>query len=121
MIFGYDINLFGSVASIIGTIISIGTLIYAILINGKIKRITKRVLFNTRVSPIQKELEKSTSKISRLMNNYSDKKDEIKTELSLCKASIKGIIPKLPNENQSEFKDVESHINSILKFTLQKN
>ncbi|MCR1025777.1 hypothetical protein NQT66_13220 [Cellulophaga baltica] len=104
----------GSVASIIGTMIAIGTILYAIVIDNKLTSFSKRVLFNTRVTPLKKDFDKNISELNKLFIDYQNQKEMILTELNFILANIRGITPKLPDEIVKEFKDLDNKISNII-------
>jgi len=109
------LNTIGSIASIIGTLVAFGTIIYAICIDKKLTNFSKKVLFNTRVTPLKKDFDKNISNLNRLFNDYANQKPVIIAELNLILANIRSITPKLPNQKNEEFKGLDKRISGILK------
>ena len=105
-------------SSIIGLVISLATLIYAFFIDKKVKLIKRKVLFNTRVEPLLKDLGDFSNNIKNLYGDFDNNKKELKVEIVKCKVHLESILSKIPNENQSEFKLQIKQLKKIQKSTL---
>lgn len=62
---------------------------------GKLTAIEQNYLFQARVPILIKKIEKHGSIISRLLNDFGQNKEKIKSELSKCLANLQNIDEKL--------------------------
>ena len=115
----------GDYCSIIGLIISFATFGYALLIDRKIARFKREVLFNTRASLLLRELKKQNSHFVQLLDNdFLSKEREIKESLNLCRAPLKGLGAKVPAKDRVALirlsKEIERAINSEFSDTAKR-
>jgi len=112
------IGYLGSWSSIIGLIISFITLVFAFFINRKVKKIKKRVMFNTRITPLLKDLKSYTRNINQLYQDFGENTNELKVEMAKCRVQLESVVPKLQNEHKGEFKSLILFLNNIQKYKL---
>lgn len=104
-----DLNSSGSVASIIGTVISIAVLIQAIIVKSEIKKLQARHLFKIRSPQHLKKLDNYLSNLNTLLQDFSNNGDNIESTLSCVNAELKSLA------NKTEDKDILKQIKKSLR------
>lgn len=112
------IDIIGNWSSIIALGISFLTLCYAFFINRKVINIKKRVMFNTRVSPLLKDFKSYSLKIMQLYEEFDGNKNELKVEIAKCRVQLESIVSKIPNDQKKEFETQISKLKRAQKSTL---
>jgi hypothetical protein len=82
--------------SVAGLIISLGTFIYAVFIEKRIRDFERKVLFNTRIPTLVNNLKQQHSELYKNLNSKNERK--IKETINFCKTIIEDISPKLPGK-----------------------
>lgn len=96
-----DLNSIGSVVSIIGLILTIYVLI-------SLKKLRNEFAFKGRIPRLQKRLQKHTSMLSTLLQNYENSVQDIDQEIGLAMVDIKSIQKKVTG-------DVKKSTNALIK------
>lgn len=107
----------GTIGSIIGTVISIVSVIFNIVIYSQTKSIKDQFLSKARLPESTKELTDLASSISSNFNNWEDNKDLIYSELAKTKGLIENLSPKLDKKEQKVAKNILVKLNPSKKFT----
>ena len=97
------INSIGSIASIIGALISL-YLIYAL------RKIHKHFLFKARFPELKKSLSNKASKLIELFQEFDNNKPEIKHTLRLIETILKNLEKKLHGEYKSSVSNLKMEI-----------
>jgi hypothetical protein len=87
-------TLISDISSILGLLLTICTLIYALLIDRRVKNFEKSVLFNTRIPILTIILKQHHSQLSKDLNAKDERK--IRETINLCRTIVEDINPKLP-------------------------
>jgi hypothetical protein len=94
-----NLNVVGSVASIIGFIITCITLYL-------VRNIKKQFLLKIRIAELQTGLNESVNKISALLNKFDDNENEIKQEINRTYVLLRSVFSKSTNPLRKDIKVV---------------
>jgi len=111
------LNIISNYCSVLGFIISLGTFVYAIFIEKRVRNFEKTVLFNTRIPILIDDLKRHTSELLRDLSTQNEKK--IKQSLNFCKTIVEVITPKLPNELSKSSAKVKKSLEKQYQSTFQ--
>ena len=84
------------------SILSIGTFLYAFFIKRTLEEFQKKVLFNTRINQLVKELITANSSLLKTQSDITNQKRQLKTAYWEIDGVLKDINSKLPNELQKD-------------------
>jgi len=73
----YDINIIGSIASILGLVISILVFIYSFVINSKLTAIKGKILRNENLPELIIDLKSQKKELLKYYNQFDDNKKAI--------------------------------------------
>ena len=111
-----DYSFWGNTASIVSLIVSI-------LVFWGVRKIRQNFLFNARAPELTKELDKLASKISSLLNDFDQSKQDLILEIGKSKITLKTLSSKLEKEHKKSairiIKLIDS--NSLSLSTLDKD
>jgi hypothetical protein len=117
----WNLSDYGSLASLIGLLASVLISLAGFLINNKIKDLKKKVLFNTRVDNLLNGLRKYLDNLNVFIRDFDNNENNIKLELSKCKSQIESIVPKLPDEEQKDFKELLKILRKISQWRFEES
>jgi hypothetical protein len=86
--------------SIAGLFISLGTFAFAVFIERRIRAFERKVLFNTRIPILVKNLKQHSSQLLKNLDAKSER--NIRETLNLCRTIIEDINPKLSGDLRTQ-------------------
>lgn len=105
-----------SVASILGTLISIAILVQSLIVKSEIKKLQARYLFKFRSSQHLRNIDAYLSKINVLLRDYTNNGKQIESELSCANAELRSIANKtLDKDTLAQIRKSIRMNNSILR------
>ncbi len=90
-----DLSLVADYLTIVGFIVSIGTLMFTIFINRKISRLREKILFDSRIPNLLEQLSKSNSNLLGIWQNFEQSKWKVKQDIKEQIVIIRSIHKKL--------------------------
>ncbi|WKN43801.1 hypothetical protein [Tunicatimonas pelagia] len=99
----FDLSLLADYLTIIGFIVSIGTLVFTIFINRKISRLREKIFFDVRVPDLLKQLEALNSNLLNILQDFERSKWKLKQDVKQQIVIIESIQKKI---NKSDTKIV---------------
>lgn len=120
----FDVNIIGSICSILGLLISVLVFIYTFIINSKLTAIRGKILRNENLPDLIKDLKAHKSEFLKYYNDFENSTDQLKVKLQEVKVVAERTMKHLEGREKShckELRDAISSINKNYKFLNDKN
>lgn len=108
----FDVNIIGSICSILGLLISVLVFIYTFIINSKLTAIRGKVLRNENLPELIKDLNTHKTELIKYYNKFESSTDKIKVKLQEIKVTTERIMKHLEEEEKSYCEEL---VNAILQ------
>ena len=99
----------------IASVLAIVTFIYVLWIERKLESFKNKVLFNTRVEHLVKDLIKANSYLSKQQEDIVGQRKDLKNTFWKIDSILSDIKPKLPKELHSDIDEIQSSFYSTKK------
>ena len=113
-----DLNLYGSVASLIGLIVSVFAYFAAVSAKKAAQKVQDSFLFDRRIPQHLKFLDEKISKYNELLSDINNNKNQIKTNLAQVKSELNSLLEKVANKSAVSI--IQNTIKSIDKISKQE-
>ncbi len=75
-------------------------------------------MFNTRVSPLLNDLKSYTRNFNALFVDFDNNINALKVEMTKCRVQLESVVPKIPNNQNIEFKELIIDLKKMQKANL---
>lgn len=108
-----DLSILADYCTFLGFLITLATFGYAIFIQRRVKRLSKRILFDNTISQARTDLKKVNSDISTSLNNYTQNIRYIRRDVLLCETILQNVKRQVERDDKKSISDILKLVKKI--------